>query len=184
MKKRFYRYGVWACSVLGLALSACSGSDDGSAVVPGNNEVYLRCKINGELRQFNHRANANDGPSEEKVHYVVISGWEGADPATSPGFGISLVSPEGAVETTYEVAGGEVPELEGKYFYQNYENGQNVGTTVYSGGRTDGTRFKLTITSLTKWGVKGTFSGLLRPSAGSELLQVTDGEFSAPYNYQ
>jgi len=155
-------------TILSMVLFFCSGSDDGGS--QGTQEVFLQCKINGQLRHFNYRANANDGPSGDKVHFVVISGWEGDDMATSPRFGINMVLPEGATETTYIASGGLEPELDGKYFYQNYVNGQNVGTTVYSGGISEGTHFKLTITSLTAWGVKGKFSGLLRLSGGDEVI--------------
>lgn len=175
-------YRMLLFAVASMALCACSSSDGGGDDA-GTADTYLRCKINGKPHEFKYRVNANDPPSEEKIHFVVISGWETQDTGKSPGFGIDLVLPEGAAETTYEVAGGSVPELDAQYYYQNYSNGQHTGTTVYSGGRSDGTSFKLTITSLTKWGVKGTFSGVLRLSGGDEVLQVTDGAFSAPYNY-
>lgn len=123
--------------------------------------------------------NANDKPATDTLHFVVIGGWEKQD--MIKGFGIHLLVPAGAKETTYSVAGGSIPELDGDYYIQNDEDGK-MWTTTYSGGRTTGTQFTLTITSLTAWGVKGTFSGKLKLSGGDEYITVTDGKFSAPYN--
>lgn len=145
-----------------------------------HDESFLTCKINGELRKFNYAVNANDKPATEVEHFVVIGGWEKED--MNIGFGISLLIPEkeGVKETTYSVAGTNTLELDADYYIQNWNGGKHTGTTVYSGGRSDGTNFTLTITSLTKWGVKGTFSGRLQN--GSAYVVVTDGKFSAPYN--
>lgn len=161
-----------------IGLSACDKNDSD---VDDQSEKYLICKLNGKEHRFNYHVNANDKPAEETVHFVVISGWEEENTATSPGFGIDLVLPEGAEEKTYSVAGGSTPELDGQYYIQHAEGGK-TWTTVYSGGRSTGTQFTLTITSLTDWGVKGTFSGKLRLSGGDEYITVTDGKFSAPYN--
>ena len=158
----------------------CSKSDNKPD--NGNQDVFMRCKFNGKLREFAFHVNANDPPSEKLIHFVVVSGREGEDIARSPGFGFSLVLPEGAQEKTYEVAGGLTPELDATYFVQNYNGNTNIGTSTWSGGRSEGTSFKLTITSLSDWGVKGKFSGLLKGDDDS-LITVTDGEFSAPYNY-
>jgi len=159
-------------------LSSCSKNDGD---IGDSSEKFLSCKLNGKEYNFNYHVNANDKPAEEVVHFVVISGWEKEDMVT--GFGIDLLIPgDGVKEQSYSVAGGSVPELDGQYYIQNYKDGKIMGTTVYSGGRSDGTQFTLTITSLTAWGVKGTFSGKLRLSAGDEYINVTDGKFSAPYN--
>ncbi|WP_345233091.1 hypothetical protein [Olivibacter ginsenosidimutans] len=166
-------------TVVVFTFQSCKKEETGSG---NTEEQFLGCKINGKSYTFNAHVNANDRPSEEVVHFVVISGWENEDTATSPGFGIDLVLPEGAEEETYSVAGGSTSELDGQYYIQNFKDGKHIGTTVYDGGRTDGTKFTLTITSLTDWGVKGTFSGVLKLVGGSEYLTVTDGEFSAPYN--
>jgi len=51
------------------------------------------------------------------------------------------------------------------------------------GNGSDGSNFTLKITSLDSWGVKGTFSGKLRLIGGNNtFINVTEGEFSAPYN--
>ena len=52
---------------------------------------------------------------------------------------------------------------------------------MFHGGRSSDTFFTLNITSIDDWGVKGTFSGLLR-DADDNYIEVTDGKFSAPYN--
>lgn len=164
-------------------LLVCSSSC-GKKDVDGDDssERYLTCKLNGEEHNFKYGVNANQKPSEETVHFVVIGGWEQEEISKSPGFGINMLIPEGVKEQTYSVAGGSTPELDGQYYIQHDKDGK-TWTTVYDGGRSTGTQFTLTITSLTAWGVKGTFSGKLRLNAGDEYIIVTDGKFSAPYNW-
>nr|WP_067059718.1 hypothetical protein [Mucilaginibacter sp. L294] len=145
-------------------------------------EGTMSCKINGKLHEFNYSTNANDKPSTGKVQFVVIGGWEQEDINKSPGFGIHLLVPSGAEEKAYSVAGTNSLELDGDYYIQNFKDGKLVSTTTFSGGRTTGTNFTLKITSLTSWGVTGTFSGKLKLTGGEEYLNITEGQFSAPYN--
>ncbi|MBO9618591.1 MAG: hypothetical protein J7539_06085 [Niabella sp.] len=163
-----------------LSVQGCSKSGGSNSGNSGG--AFLTCKINGQLHQFNSKVNANQKPVTTTVHAVVVGGWEGEDTGKAPGFGITLTIPgtTGVKEATYAVAGTTDLELDGQYYIQNIQNGQVVSTTSYSGGRTAGTNFTLTITSLTDWGVKGTFSGLLRN--GDNFLTITEGSFSAPYN--
>lgn len=162
-----------------LFTGACSKSDGESP--NRDEESFLTCKINGEQRRFNFVVNANSQPADwNKIQFVVISGWENQDIEKSPSFGISMLLPEGAKETTYSVNGNTSLELDGQYCVQHWKDGAHTGTTCFMGGRTDGTNFTLTITSLSRWGVKGKFSGLLRD--GNSYLKITEGEFSAPYN--
>ncbi|MBB5622822.1 hypothetical protein HDE69_003904 [Pedobacter cryoconitis] len=160
-----------------ICLSSCSKQN---ADRSDSSEKYLTCKLNGKDYSFNTSVNANDKPAEDEVHFVVIGGWEKEDRIT--GFGIDMVIPEGVKEKTYSVAGTSAPELKGQFYIQNYKDGKHMGTTVYEGGRSPGTQFTLTITSLTDWGVKGTFSGKLELRDGNEFITVTEGKFSAPYN--
>lgn len=162
--------------VLALLMVSCSKDDSSS----DDSEVFFRCKINGKLHEFNHSLSANDKPDDwNTIHFVTVGGRESKDMA-SPGFGFQLVSDEGAKETTYVAANGEGPELIGQYYVQNVVDGKIVSTTGYRGDGNDGSSFTLSITSLTKWGVKGTFSGVLE--GDDVFLTVTEGEFSAPYN--
>lgn len=159
-----------------VLFGACGKSDD-----PVADEVFLECKLNGELHTFNNLTNANDPPSEETVHFVVLSGWESEDFIKSPSFGIMLVSEENITEGTYHVAGESFPELDGQYCLQIYEGETHVETECFMGGRSSDTYFTLNITSIDDWGVKGTFSGLLR-DVDDSYIEVTEGKFSAPYN--
>ena len=160
-----------------IGLSACS-KNGGNAT--GDKEKYLTCKINGKLHEFNYSVNANDKPTTDTVHFVVVGGWEKEDMIT--GFGIDMHLKEGAKETTYTVNDASDLRLSGKYYIQNMKDGKIVSTTVYNGGGVDGSDFTLTITSLTKWGVKGTFSGKLKQLGSEDFVTVTEGKFSAPYN--
>lgn len=165
---------------IGILLLVACGKNDGKPTGI-NEESFLICKINGKERKFNFAVNANSQPADwNKIHFVVIAGWETNDIDKSPSFDISLVLPDGAKETTYSVNGNTSLELDGQYCVQRWDAGAHVDTDCHMGGRSDGTYFTLTITSLSRWGVKGKFSGLLRN--GSSFLKVTDGEFAAPYN--
>ena len=155
-----------------MIFGACSNGNDDV-----NDEAsFLICKIDGTLREFNYSLSANDRPEDfNSIHFVTIGGLEEKDPAKSPGFDFQLVSDEGAKETTYTVANGQGPELIGQYYIQT-----SNGTTSYRANGNTGSSFTLTITSITKWGVKGTFSGVLHHNGTYKT--VTDGEFAAPYN--
>ncbi|MCJ8209768.1 hypothetical protein MUY27_08605 [Mucilaginibacter sp. RS28] len=157
--------------------SACKKS---SGDATGGRDTYLSCKINGTLHEFNYHVNANDKPATDTVHFVVIGGWEKQDMVT--GFGIDMQIDKGAREATYVSNSASGLLLSGKYYIQNMKDGKIISTTVFNGGDLDGSNFTMTITSLTKWGVKGTFSGKLRLLGGDESVTVTDGKFSAPYN--
>ncbi|PAW95545.1 hypothetical protein CKK33_00770 [Mucilaginibacter sp. MD40] len=166
--------------MLVFALSGLSACKKGSGSSNGGQETYMSCKINGTLHEFNYGVNANDKPATDTEHFVVIGGWEKPDMVT--GFGIDMQIDKGAKEGTYVSNSAPGLLLAGKYYIQQMKDGKIVGTTIFNGGDLEGSSFTMTITSLTKWGVKGTFSGKLRLLAGDEYLTVTDGKFSAPYN--
>lgn len=165
-----------------LTALGCSDDDGGKTNTNPSKERYLTCKINGEERNFSYRVSANDPPSEDIIHFVSIAGHEKED-LNSPGFGFDLVSTEGAVTgTTYTAPSSE---LHADFYIQNLDSNGNVtGTTTYSGNGYDGTSFTLNITKLDYYGVEGTFSGVLQLSPDGEFITITDGKFSAPYNYR
>lgn len=165
-----------------LIAAGCSGDDNKEGNTNPTTKRYLTCKINGEERDFSYRVSANDPPSEDIIHFVSIGGHEKED-INSPGFGFDLVSTEGAVVGTIYTAPSS--ELHGDFYIQNLDSNGNVtGTTTYSGNGYDGTSFTLNITKLDYYGVEGTFSGVLQLSPDGEFITVTDGKFSAPYNYR
>ncbi|MCC8407827.1 hypothetical protein LJ707_02730 [Mucilaginibacter sp. UR6-1] len=181
MKKITFKVQFIYIALLTLAIAGLSGcSKSGGEANTDDSEKYFTCKINGKYREFNYMVNANDKPATDTVHFVVIGGWEKQDMIT--GFGINMQLAEGAKEATYYADGNSDLLLAGKYYIQNMKDGKIVGTTIYNGGDLDGSNFTLTITSLTKWGVKGTFSGKLRLLGSDEVVTVTEGKFSAPYN--
>lgn len=169
-------YGCMAILVLVmLGLSACS-KNGGEAT--GDDKKYLTCKLNGKYCEFNYGVNANDKPTTDTVHFVVIGGWEKRD--MIKGFGIDLTLPDGAKEKIYTVSGTTALSLHGKYYIQNMKDGKIVSTSGYNGGTSEGTNFTVTITSLSDLGIKGTFCGKLKLVGGDDY--VTEGKFSAPYN--
>jgi len=167
-------------AALVMAMIGLSGCKKNGGTADGEGEKFLNCKINGKYYEFNSGVNANDKPSTDTVHFVVIGGWE--KPDKIKGFGIGLTLPEGAKEATYTATGPTDLELNGQYYIQEMKDGKIMNTIVYTGVQGEGTNFKLTITSLTEWGVKGTFSGKLELDGGDDVVNVTEGKFSAPYN--
>ncbi len=168
-------------AILVLAIFGLSACKKNGGDATGNDEKYLTCKLNGEYHEFNYGVSANDKPATDIVHFLVVGGYEKQD--MIKGFGIDLTLPsDGIKEKTYIVSGTTSISLHGKYYIQNMKDGKIVGTTGYNGGTSAGTNFTLTITSLTAWGVKGTFSGKLQLVGGNDYVTVTEGKFSAPYN--
>ncbi|MNK14879.1 hypothetical protein D3C87_330100 [compost metagenome] len=181
LKTTFKKIFILPVFLLLITMTGCSDDDGGSTNTNPSMERYLTCKINGEEHNFSYRVSANDPPSEDIIHFVTIGGHE-TDDLNSPGFGFQLVSAEGAALESYSAPGSE---LHGNFYIQNLDsNGNITGTTTYSGNGYDGTSFTLNITKLDYYGVEGTFSGVLQLTGGEEFITVTDGKFSAPYNYR
>lgn len=166
------------CLLAPFVFCACKKGDNGGSV-NNDTDAYLKCKINGEWLDFKYQVNANDPPSDKVIHFVVIGGNENSG-VNGPSLTLRLTSSEGAkVNTTYNGYPNSTVELYFDYYYQTAN-----GTVNYEGGHggSEGSSAQLTITSLTDWGVKGTFSGVLINYKTKEAYTVTEGSFSAPYN--
>lgn len=161
----FRRHSAWL--PLLFALAGCGGGSTGDT-----GDYYLTLDLDGQPRTFNVQISANDPPSEAKVNFVTVRGQ--ASDATFPQFGFQLVS-AGIEPGTFQSA-----------HYELYANYVLEGTTFQSTDR-DGSHFTMTLTRLDDDGVAGTFSGALRERGAGEaapLLHVTNGRFSAQYNYR
>lgn len=166
------------CLFAPFVFCACKKSDNGGSL-NNNPDAYLKCKINGILHDFKYQVNANDPPSDKVIHFVVIGGDEN-NGVNGPSITLRLTSSEGAkVNATYNGYPNSPEDLYFDYYYQTAN-----GTVNFEGGRggSEGSSAQLTITSLTDWGVKGTFSGVLINYKTKETYTVTEGSFSAPYN--
>lgn len=167
--------------IIAVMITGCSDDDGGSTNTNPDGNWFLTFKIDGKQYDFSKLVSANDPPSEDTIHFVTISGHE-SDNLTSPSFGFQLVSAEGAAVGTYTSAESE---LHGTYSIQNFDdNGNITGTTSYHGDGSDGTGLTLNITALHYGGVEGTFSGVLQLTGGEDYITITEGKFSAPYNYR
>ena len=154
-----------------LSFSSCKKDNGGGH---SSRDKYLTLEVNGKPYTFNYRVNANDKPSEKEVHFVTVGG-QNSEKDTDPAFMFQLVVPDKGAQTgTYTTANSE---LHGQYYYQTPN-----GTVTYLGNGSDGSSFILNITELSDWGVSGTFSGVLLRSKTGELMTITNGKFSAPYN--
>lgn len=158
-----------------LVFLGCSKSDGGP---DSAEQTYFRFKLNGTQKDYKYQINANDPPSEDIVHFVTVGAHEGPE-VTSTGLMFQLVSEKGAKVGVYHVDSNDGDELHSTYYIQNVVNGKIVSTTTYG---TSDSPFTLEITKLSKWGVQGKFNGTLKRSGSSEIITITDGEFSAPYN--
>lgn len=155
------------------------GKDSG---ITNDDNVYIRCRIDGVSRNFNFFANGNDKPSSDKVQAVVVGGWEGNDVLKFPALVIHLTKLDGIIPGPYSSANKAIYDISGEYYYQVKESGDNYRTVTYAADGNNDSNFQLTITSLNNWGIKGTFSGKFKKENENEWLTITDGEFSVPYN--
>lgn len=163
-----------------LFITSC-GKGDNSSGNGLNSDAYIKCNIDGQVRNFSYYANANDKPASDKVQAVVIGGWEGSDMLKTPAIVIRLNKLDGIIPGEYS-SENKTYELSSDYYYQEYKNGVIDNTVSYTADGSLETDIKLSITSLNNWGVKGKFSGKYRLSTSNEWKTITNGEFAVPYN--
>lgn len=169
-RNSIFSYVVLCLAAASLFLCVgCKKDDDGG----DDRLVYLRFRLGDEAKDYSALVSANDPPRTETVNFVTISGQESPD-AHSPSIGFQLVSDANIGVGKYSSAESN---LHGTYAVQVVENGEWLETISYSSET-----FELDIKEIDSWGVKGTFSGVLRLVGGNELIHITEGEFAAPYN--
>lgn len=130
---------------------------------------FFSAKVNGVKKEFNFSVAAQLDIDSPQDYNLFINGNGGTSSNPLPNFDIE-VHADGPIETkTYQTIQSQSKwEAEGNYWLD--------GSTSYSIEAHD---FSITITSITATEVKGTFSGTLEEFTTGEILNITEGMFSA-----
>jgi hypothetical protein len=162
-------------SLIALIFSSCS-SDDNSTDNNTSN-YYFKATLDGREINF-YNANFQGSGNDGTFSHITIAGFEDHYPTaqgTAPNsldFEIWRIGGDikaGTYSTTTE------PEMVSRYAVQI-----QGGTIVYSTQAFNDT-FTVKIESISRNGIKGTFSGKLRNLNSGEAIEVTEGSFNLPY---
>ena len=148
---------IWIISC--LVLTSCSKDEENP-----QRDGFLTLNMNGEPKNFNYFVSANDPPQDEIIHFVTILG-QGSSNLTD-WFSFQLVSPTHIEVGTYHDSSSELHAD-----FQDFSSTQEGGS------------FTMTIEEMDYYGVKGSFSGVLKKLSGESII-ITDGKFEAYYNYR
>lgn len=170
MKRKFF--SPFFCLLILSILASCSKDE-----FAREKEAYMAFMLNGEYNDFSTHVSGNDPPLSDLIQFVVVSGKEKDDHhATSIGF--DLLDEAGLTTGSYHTSDSD---LYATYTIQLVEHGEWIGSHVYNTGES-GTYFRVEIDKLDRWGVRGTFDGVLRSTDTGEIIRITEGRFAAPYN--
>jgi len=156
-----------------LALSGCTKKSEGSS----SGDYYFSAKLNGVKKDFFTVKFQGDG-NDNRWEHIVVGGYEspltGTNGKLSASFDFEIWLSGGNIGPgSYSTAA--LPNMISRYFVPK-DNGQ-VGYNTLNGKDL----FTVKIDAISKDGIKGTFNGTLRNSAG-EAISVTDGSFNLPYD--
>jgi len=159
--------------IIALSLSACK-KDGGGGELTG--DYYFSARLDGRKIDF-HTVNFQGSGADGRFEHIVVGGYE----------------------TSYPTSGGPVPpsldfeiwKLGGNITPGSYATpAEQKMIARYAVQKSDGTLlyntsfandiFTLKIESISKTGIKGTFSGTLRNMAG-QSISVSEGSFNLPY---
>lgn len=155
-----------------ICLSACSKNDDGGDVPTG--DYYLRAKVGGKAINF-FKVNFQGGGNDNRIEHIVIGGHETSYPPSGP------VSPSLDFEI-WKIGGNITPgtyATPAENMIARYAIQKSDGTLLYNTSYGDDV-FTVKIETISKTGIKGTFSGTVRNLAG-ESISIADGAFNLPY---
>ncbi|WP_412468684.1 hypothetical protein [Pedobacter sp. KLB.chiD] len=155
-----------------VCLSACSKNDDSGGAPTG--DYYFRAKVGGRAINF-YKVNFQGGGNDNRFEHIVIGGYETSYPPSGP------VSPSLDFEI-WKIGGNITPgtyATPAENMIARYAIQKNDGTLLYNTSYGDDV-FTVKIETISKTGIKGTFSGTVRSLAG-EAISITEGTFNLPY---
>lgn len=161
-------------TIVAFICSSCSKDKGGAA--PAQN-YYFRANVGGRKIDF-HTVNFQGGGNDNRWEQIVIGGYETSYPTTSGG----QVPPSLDFEI-WRLGGNIGPgtyatpaesEMIARYAVQTPD-----GTHLYNSSYGDDV-FTVNIETISKKGIKGTFSGTVRDLNGN-AISVTEGAFDLPY---
>ncbi len=161
-------------SIAALTFSSCSKDKGGAA--PAQN-YYFRANVGGKKIDF-HTVNFQGGGNDDRWEQIVIGGYETSYPTTQgaqvpPSLDFEIWRLGGNIGPgTYATPAEQ--EMIARYAIQTKD-----GTQVYNTSNGDDV-FTVNIETISKKGIKGTFSGTVRDINGN-AISITEGVFDLPY---
>lgn len=158
-----------------LLFSACS-SDSGSD--NSESDYYFKAALDGRDVSF-YMVNFQGGGNDSRFEMINVGGFEKPFPSKAgelapPSLDFEIWKIGGDITPgTYSTP--QEPEMVARYAVQTAE-----GTILYS-TRTADDIFTVKIESISKSGIKGTFSGKVRNMDTGKVLEITQGRFNLPY---
>jgi hypothetical protein len=161
-------------AVLAISLSACSKDKGSGPQTTG--DYYFRASLDGRKVDF-HTANFQGSGDDGRFEHLVVGGYETSYPASGgpipPSLDFEIWRLGGNITTgTYSTPAEQ--KMIARYAVQNPD-----GTLLYNTSFANDV-FTLKIETISKTGIKGTFSGTVRSMAG-KAISITEGSFNLPY---
>lgn len=162
--------------MLALFFCGCSGGDDEPEA--NTAEYYFKATLDGRKINF-YTVNFQGGGNDNRFEQIVIGGSEAPYPTKagelpSPSLDFEIWKLGGNITAgTYSTPAE--PGMVARYAVQTPN-----GTILYN-TRTADDVFTVKIESISKTGIKGTFSGMVRNLDTGKAIEITDGIFNLPY---
>ena len=162
-------------SVLAVLFSACSSDEGGSD--KAESDYYFKATLDGRKIDF-YTVNFQGGGNDNRFEQIVIGGYEApfskAGELAPPSLDFEIWKQGGDITAgTYSTPTDQ--EMVARYAVQTKD-----GTILYS-TRTADDIFTVKIESISKSGIKGTFSGKVRNLDSGIAIEITEGTFNLPY---
>lgn len=162
-------------SILAVLFCACSSNDNGSDL--NESDYYFKATLNGRKINF-YNTNFQGGGNDNRFEHIIVAGFEDHYPTAAgtipPSLDFEIWRTGGdIVAGTYSTP--VEPEMVARYAIQTPD-----GTIVYSTNAADDV-FTVKIESISKSGIRGTFSGKVRNLNSGTAIEITEGSFNLPY---
>ncbi|WP_146194602.1 hypothetical protein [Flavobacterium crocinum] len=162
--------------VLTLLFFGCSSDDNGSD--NSGSDYFFKATLDGRKIDF-YDVNFQGGGNDNRFEHITVGGFEEPYPnkvgeLIPPSLDFEIWRTGGDIKAgTYSTP--TEPEMVARYAVQTTN-----GTIVYSTSTADDV-FTLKIESISKNGIKGTFSGKVRNLDSGVAIEITEGTFNLPY---
>lgn len=161
---------------LALVLVSCSSDDNGSD--NSGSDYYFRATLDGRKIDF-YDVNFQGSGNDNRFEHITVGGFEAPYPTKvgeqiPPSLDFEIWRIGGDIKAgTYSTPAES--EMIARYTIQTAN-----GTIVYNTSTADDI-FTLKIESISKNGIKGTFSGKVRNLYSGKAIEITEGTFNLPY---